>query len=222
MTNLRPGCRQAGITILELAVTVGLIGTLFAGTLAAVTGIQRAFSESERASRLRVRSEQALARMVAIVSQGLTVDPQLAGIAPGSGSTFHGFRFQLIESFDLGTPVYDDDAIVFVHGPDAGNDPCAGVIIGRGESYEDLHGAAAGADDILGTNDDVTTGVVSGQPELELLLTSEHAPATGDMLSFEVIGRRVHIILRVNVLDSNGNFVFDEDLVLDEWVSLRQ
>lgn len=214
--------RQSGLTLIELTVTIGLIGTLFAGTLAAVTGVQRAFSHSERVSLLRVRSEQALDRMVSTISQALTSDTEFAGVAPGAGSSFHGLRFRVIESFNLATPVYDDLAVIFVHGPDAGTNPCAGVVIGRGQSYAAVHGAAAGADNTLGTADDVTSGVVNGQPVLEVLLGSEFAPAAGDMLAIEVNGRRVRVTLRVNIRDSSGAFVLTNDSVLEEWISLRQ
>lgn len=217
---------RAGFTLVEMTVVIALLFIMLGGLMAAINNIQGAFAENQTIANLTLRAENALNRVVAMASQAVTVDAEFTPIKPDTGVDSHGLQFRLIDSFNNGTPVYDDAAVVFILGPDAGAHPCAGLIIGRGATLDDVYNTARGADNTLGTTDDDTSFLIGTDPVLEMLLPSTFAPANGDMFQIDVDptagSRLLTVTIRVNVRGSDGQFVLNNDLVLTERIALRQ
>lgn len=220
-----PRRRQAGLTLVEAVFSLAILSMLIAGAGTAMTGLQGAFNEGQSRSQMIHRGQRAMERMVSLVSQAVTVDPEFAGFDSSGVNQFRGLRFRMLDSVVTGSLVYDDVAVVFVYGPTASSPRCDGVIIGRGTSITSVSNAGAGPDGILGTTDDDTrASVAAGFPAVELLVPSTFSPSTGSMLTFEVdtVRRGVTITLRLNVRDGDGQFIFANDSVIQERVSLRR
>ncbi|MEM7261409.1 MAG: prepilin-type N-terminal cleavage/methylation domain-containing protein [Planctomycetota bacterium] len=217
--------RQAGLTLIEAVFSLAVLSMLIAGAGTAMTGLQGAFNEGQSRSQMIHRGQRAMERMVALVSQAVTVDPEFAGFDSSGVNQFRGLRFRMLDSVVTGEPVYDDTAVAFVYGPTASTPRCDGVIIGRGNSINAVSTAGSGADNVLGTQDDDTrASIAGGLPAVELLVPSTFSPSVGSMLTFEVdtVRRGVTITLRLNVRDGDGQFIFANDSVIQERVSLRR
>ena len=113
--NVKPVRRNAGITLIETAVTTTVLSIFMIG-ITALIGSQDAFIQSQVVSQLQLRVQNALERVVDISSQAVTVDGEFSPLKPTSGLGSHCLRFRLIESVDVGTgePVYDDDLKVYI------------------------------------------------------------------------------------------------------------
>lgn len=218
----------AGMTLIEVMIMAATLMVLTFATVTALIGSQNAFVQSQTMSLLQLRAQIAMDRIVALSSQAVTGDAEFSPIKPTSGVDSHGLRFRLIDSINAlsGAPVYDDDLKVYIYGPDAGTNPAAGIIIGRGPSLTDIHAIGAGADGLLGTVDDSTASISGGMPAVELLIPSTFAPQTGDMLQIDVTpaptGRLLTFTLRLNARETDGDFVLANDLVLTSTVALRE
>ncbi len=220
--------RGSGFSLIELVTAFSIFVMVLGSILTATTGTQDLFVEHQILSQLELEAEAALDRIVQLTRQALTADPQFSPLKPNTGVSSHCLRFRLIQYIDTatGNPVYDDDARVYVLGPDAGAEPCGGVIIGRGPSLSAIHSAGMGPDGVLGTSDDdTTTSLAGGLPAVELVLPSTFAPRTGEMFTITVTpapaGRLITFNLRLNRLGANGTFIFPNDLVMTERVALR-
>lgn len=218
---------RAGLTLLECVVTITLVSVVLGGVVYAIQGSQFAYLENELASRVTLRAQNAMDRITQLAGQALSIDTEFSPLFPTTGINSHCLRFRIIESAAGGTPVYDDDLRVFIWGPDAGPPACAGLVIGRGPDQAQIFNAAAGDDDQLGTSDDVTSATLfGGVPAVEVLLTDDFAPRTGDMFAFTVspapIGRLLTFTLRLNARRRGGDFVFNTDIVITERVALYQ
>ena len=218
-----------GFTLLEVMITVVVISIMLISILPAIRGSQDAFVQSQIFSQLNLRAQNALDRIVDLSGQGVTTDAEFSPLKPNTGINSHCLRFRLLTTIDTvtGEPVYDDNARVYLYGPDDGTDPCAGIIVGRGPNLGAIYNAAAGSDSLLGTlDDDTTVSVAAGLPAVELLLPKTFAPETGEMFTVNVnpapIGRLLTFTLRLNAIDKNGNFLLPNDLVLSQTVALRQ
>jgi type II secretory pathway pseudopilin PulG len=219
-----------GLTLLDVTTSTVILAILMTGILTGLLNSQQAFVEDQTAANLSLRAQRAMNRLVRVAGQALTNDAQFTPLNPVTGVDSHGLRFRLLQSVDpiTGDPLYDDDAQVFIFGPNAGATPCAGLIIGRGPDLNQVYNTASGGDAVLGTNDDDTNVVLSGNwPAVELLLPSVFVPAVGTMLEIDFtpapVGRLLTFTLRVNAPDPDGNgFVLQNDLVLVERVALRE
>ena len=223
-----PSGRRAGLSLVEVAVTMTLITVIVAGLFSAVTASQQAFLENQITSLVESRAHMALDRIISVASQAVTVDAEFSPLKPNTGVASHCLRFRALQAFDVaGTPIYDDTLKVYIYGPDTGTNPCAGLIIARGPDLPTIYSAASGGDYLLGTvDDDVTASIAGGMPAVELLLSADLAPQTGEMLTIDVtpapVGRLLRFTLRVNATDRDGAFLLPNDLVLSERVALRQ
>ncbi|MFN0058368.1 MAG: prepilin-type N-terminal cleavage/methylation domain-containing protein [Planctomycetota bacterium] len=219
---------HAGLTLLECVVTIALVSVVLGGVVYAIQGSQFAYLENELASRVTLRAQNAMDRISQMAGQALSIDPQFSPLFPTTGINSHCLQFRIIESAAGGTPVYDDDLRVFIWGPDAGPPVCSGLVIGRGPDQTQIFNAAAGGDAELGTSDDVTSATLfGGVPAVEVLLTDEFAPRTGEMFTVTVspapVGRLLTFTLRLNARRSRGgDFVFNTDIVITERVALYQ
>jgi prepilin-type N-terminal cleavage/methylation domain-containing protein len=215
--------RTRGFTVLELVITLALLSIFLFGILATVTGLQSTFVENEVVADMHLRAERAMDRIVEMAGGALTNDPQFAPLKPTSGVDSHCLRFSFITSVDsvTATPVYSSN-LVYIYGPDTGANPSRGLIIGRGPSLDAIWSQARGADGFLGTTDDDTSTLVSGDPYVELLIPSNYAPQTGDMFQVDVSGRLLTVTLRLNAVGRAGTFILPNDLVMTERVALRQ
>lgn len=222
----RKSRRDSGLTLLELALTTGMVGVFLSGVFSATFGVQKAFLQGEELSELALRARNAMERVVAVSGQAVTGDALYSALRPSTGVDSHCLRFRLIQSIDTATgqPIYDDNLRVYIYGPDSGTNPCQGLIIGRGTDLAAIHSAAAGPDGFLGTRDDNTAAVSSGIPAVELLIPADHAPRTGDMFTVNSspTGRLLTFTLRLNARGADGNLILPNDLVLTERVALRQ
>jgi hypothetical protein len=208
--------------LVETAITLALLAIFIFGILATVTGLQSTFVDNEVIGELHRRAQRALERIVQLSSQALTDDEQFAALKPTTGVDSHCLRFSLVTSVDTVTaePIYSSN-IVYIYGPDDGDYPCSGIIVGRGPGLDTVY-TACGDDGRLGTSDDNTSTLVNGDPLVELLVPSEFAPSSGEMLQIDVAERMVTFTLRLNAHGTNGAFVLPNDLVLTERVALRQ
>ena len=210
-------------------VGLAVLGVMFSSIVMATLGVQTAFVESQLMSQLNLRAQIALDRIVELASQALTTDAQFAPLKPATGIGSHCLRFRLVQAIDpsTGGVIYNDAAIVYLYGPDTGTDPNRGLIIGRGPSLTAIHGAAAGADGLLGTADDITSATFASDAlAVELLVPDVYAPQAGDMFAVTVspapVGRLLTFTLRMNARGRDGGFVLPTDLVLTQRVALRQ
>lgn len=219
---------DAGMTLIEVMITIGTLMVLTFATVTALIGSQNAFVQSQTLSVLQLRAQIAMDRVVALSSQAVTGDAEFSPLKPTSGVDSHALRFRLIDSINpvSGAPVYDDDLKVYIYGPDGGTNPSAGIIIGRGPSLTDIYTTGAGPDGLLGTVDDSTASISGGMPAVELLMPSTFAPQTGDMFQVDVTpaptGRLLTFTLRLNAREADGDFVLANDVVLTSAVSLRE
>ncbi len=219
---------ESGMTLVEIMITAGTLMVLMLATVTALIGSQNAFVQSQTMSLLQLRSQIAMDRIVALASQAVTGDAEFSTLKPNTGVDSHALRFRLIDSINpvSGIPVYDDALKVYIHGPDSGTNPCAGLIVGRGPSLPDIYTIGAGADGLLGTVDDSTAAISAGIPAVELLIPNTFAPQTGDMLQIDVTpaptGRHLTFTLRLNAREADGDFVLANDLVVTTSVALRE
>ena len=215
--------RCAGYTMVELAFATLLLGVLAAGMMQAVFGLHTAFADHQVVAQLSARAERAMDRVATLAGQAITSDDELAVINP-SGGSFHGLRFRRVASFLDGDVTYDDAMKIFILGPDDGAQPCAGLIVGRDSSLATLFSAAAGADNLLGTNDDevISEGDVRN---IEFLLPETMQPQTGSMFTVtpDAVSPRLFMLtLRVNSRNADGSFALVQDLVVQRRIALRQ
>ena len=228
MTISKPPETQAGLTLVELVASLGILSVVMGSILMAVIGTQDAFLENQLASQLNLRAQLSLDRIVDLASQALTTDADFSTLRPATGVNSHGLRFRLVQYIDAatGNPSYDSVNRVYIHGPDSGAEPCRGLVVGRGPSWTAIHSSACGADGFLGTTDDNTNVLSSGIPMVEILIPGSFAPQTGDMFTVNVspapIGRFLTFTLRLNARGQDGNYLFPADLVLTERVALRR
>lgn len=239
MASLKPGCARndsrrcspassSGFTLLEFVLALSVLSILLAGTISVLSGVQDAFIENQILSQLRLRAQNAMERITSLTSQAITEDPQFSPLKDTTGVGSHALRFQMMNGVDSsGLPVYDTNLVVYIHGPDNSTEPCAGIIIGRGPSLSDIYNTGKGTDNVLGTlDDDTTSGFATGIPAVELLISSQYAPQTGEMFTVDVspapIGRLITFTIRLNAQDREGNFVLDQDFSMSERVALRQ
>lgn len=219
---------SSGLTLVQLIIVIGALMVLTLATVTALVGSQNVFVQNQTMSRLQLRAQIAMDRIVALSSQAVTGDAEFSPLKPNTGVDSHALRFRLIDAIDplTGTAIYDDDLKVYVYGPDDGDNPCAGLIIGRGPSLDAVHSIGAGADGLLGTGDDITASISDGIPAVELLIPSTFAPQIGEMLQIDMepapIGRFITFTLRLNARDANDNFVLANDVVLTTNVALRE
>jgi type II secretory pathway pseudopilin PulG len=219
---------NSGFTFIELVASFSVLSIVMGSILMALLSTQAVFLDNLALSQLNLRAQLAMDRVVALASQALTSDAEFGPLKPSTGIDSHGLQFRLIDSIDpvTGEAVYNDAAEVFIYGPDSDTNPCAGLIIGRGPSLDDIYNTGKGADGVLGTVDDNTTAVISGVPAVELLVSSRHAPRAGAMFTINLqpapAGRLIAFTLRLNARDSTGNFLLPNDLELRERVALRQ
>ena len=227
----RPGksLREHGMTLIEVTASLVVLLILLGSVMSATLSTQTVFVEDQIVSRLQLRTEEALNRIVGLTSQALTTDTQFSTLLPSTGVSAHCLRFRLVQGIDstTGAVIYDDAAQVYILGPDGGAFPCSGVIIGRGPNLSTVSTVGGGTDGILGTTDDaVNTVVASNMPVVELLLPSTYAPQSGTMLTVNLtpapVGRLVTFTLRVNAQNQNGSYVLANDLVLTESIALWQ
>jgi hypothetical protein len=211
-----------------LTFTLALVTVVLGSIVGATLGLQQTFLQGETVSRINLRGQLAMNRIVEVATQAVTSDAAFAPLRPTTGVGSHCLRFRLFDSFDLaGDPIYDNDAIVYIYGPDGGAYPAAGLIIGRGPGLLEIHGVGAGGDGLLGTTDDIASAsLAGGLPAVELLIPAEFAPRTGEMFTVDVlpppVGPLLRFTLRLNAVGRDGNFVLNDDLVLSERVALRQ
>ncbi len=221
--------RQRGFSLIEVSVSLAVLGVFIGGAVSAMIWSQRAFVENQIASVLSMRAQRAMERIVRLGSQALTSDAGYSPLKATSGVNSHAVRFRLLASIDAvtGEATYDDNARVYIYGPDGGDNPNAGIIVGRGPSLDAIHAAASGPDGTLGTIDDNTqVSIAGGVPAVELLVPAEFRPRSGEMFTLSVTpaptGRLLSVTLRLNAMGPDGDFVFDDDVVLTERISLRQ
>ena len=220
---------EAGFTFLELMTTVAVLSVVLGSIFMATLSTQNVFLQSQTVSQLNLRAQHTMNRIVEMAGQALTSDAQFSPLKPSTGINSHCLRFRQLTAYDpnAGQAVYDDQARIYVYGPDNGADPSSGLVIGRGPSLSDIHAAASGADGFLGSPDDDTlASVVNGLPAIELLMPSTFAPQAGEMFVVNVspapFGRLLTFTLRLNARGPDGSFLFPNDLVLTERVALRQ
>lgn len=227
MTISKPPRSQAGLTLVELVASFGILSVVLGSIMMAVMGTQDAFLENQLVSQLNLRAQLALDRIVELASQALTTDADFSPMSSTSGVNSHGLRFRLVQYIDTatGTPVYDSTNRVYIYGPDSGASPSSGLVVGRGSSWTAIHSATCGADGFVGTADDNTSVLSSGLPMLELLIPNNYAPQSGDMFTVNVspapIGTFLTFTLRLNARGQDGNYLFPMDQVLTERVALR-
>jgi type II secretory pathway pseudopilin PulG len=227
MTTGKPSVSQAGLTLVELVASFGILSVVLGSVLVAVMGTQDAFLENQIVSQLNLRAQLALDRIVELASQALTTDSVFSALSPSTGVSSHGLRFRLVQYIDTatGNPVYDSTNLVYIYGPDSGADPCQGLVVGRGPSWAVIHSSTCGADGFVGTADDNTSVLSGGNPMVEILMPSKFAPQTGDMFAVDVspapIGRFLTFTLRLNARGQEGNYLLPTDLVLTEKIALR-
>jgi type II secretory pathway pseudopilin PulG len=220
--------REAGLTLIELVITMAVWSVFLIGTVTALAGAQRVFVDSQELSELHLRAQRALDRIASLASQAVTTDAQYTPLKTTSGIGSHCLRFRILDSVDgAGQPTYDDNLQVFIYGPDSGTEPSSGLIVGRGPDLATIHATGSGADGLLGTVDDDTTTVLSGTiPAVELLLPDTYAPQTGTMLTIDISpppnGRLITFTLRLNKQRADGSYLIPNDLVLTERIALRQ
>lgn len=216
------------MSLLELMAAVGLLGVFLAGILGTLAGTQSTFLENRSIWVVQVRAQKALDRIVSVARQAVTEDADFSFLKPSTGVNSHGLQFRLLDFIDGGgQPVYDDTLRVFIYGPDSGESPSKGLIIGRGPDLATIHATGGGPDGFLGTRDDNTTAAISGGvPAVELLVPSIYAPRTGEMFTINFDpgsdGRLITFTLRLNVKHRDRGFVIPDDLVLTERVALMQ
>lgn len=220
---------EHGATLTEVAIGLGILLVVLSSIFMATMGAQGAFLENEVISRIHLRAQIALERIIEVVGQASTLDADFTPLRPTSGLSSHCLRFRLVEYYDdyLGEPIFNSSAKVYIYGPDAGSEPNAGLIIGRGGTLGEIYGNGKGADGLLGTtDDDLKIKTSSGQPIVELLIPSTFAPQTGTMFTVDVspapIGRLLTFTLRLNFRNPDGQFVLPNDLVLTERLALRR
>lgn len=216
---------ERGLTLLEMMIVLGVATLLVTGVLSTINGLQNSFVENQVISRMTLRSQHALDRITSVLGQAVTTDSQLSPLDPTTGVASSGIRFRFLVDFTAGSPVYEDNLRVFVLGPSEGAAPCAGIILGRGPSPEQIHAAGAGADGLLGTlDDDTSVSLGVDIPAVELLLPSTYAPREGRMLTIDMTPgtRLITITMRINSVRPNGTFVLADDLVLTERIALKQ
>jgi type II secretory pathway pseudopilin PulG len=228
MTISKPPESQAGLTLVELVASFGILSVVLGSILMAVMGTQDAFLENQLVSQLNLRAQLALDRIVDLASQALTADADFSTLSPSTGVNSHGLRFRLVQYIDTatGNAVYDSTNRVYIYGPDSGANPCRGLVVGRGTSWTTIHSSVCGADGFVGTADDNTSILSSGIPMVQILIPNNFAPQSGDMFTVNVspapIGRFLTFTLRLNARGQDGNYLFPTDLVLTERVALRQ
>lgn len=225
------GCRkrQGGITFIEVIATLVVIVILLGSLVGTTLGTQNVFLQDQAVSELHLRAERTMDRLVELVSQALTYDPQFTPLLPGTGIGSHGLRFRLTTGIDsaTGAVIYDDAAQVYLLGADSGPYPCKGIIVGRGPDLATILAAGGGPDATLGTEDDNTSAILaSGVPAVELLLPFRFAPEVGDALAITItpapVGRLVTLTVRVNATGRDGSYILPTDLQIVERVALRQ
>jgi type II secretory pathway pseudopilin PulG len=216
--------RAAGFTMIEAIFTLTMIAILLVSIMSTTIGIQDAFFQSQVVSELNLRAQRVLDRVVALSGQALTSDTEFGGLKPNAGGDFHCLRFRMITAIDAntGAPIYDDALKVYVYGADTGVTPCSGIVIGRGPDLATVHANGAGADAVLGTEDDAVNTLSNGVPVVELLVPSNFAPQNGEMFTIGISGRVLTFTIRLNARDADDKFVMPNDLVLTERVALRQ
>ena len=221
--------RTVGLTFIEVLTTTAVFALLAVSVLLALFGMQGAVVRSEIVSEIRARAQRAMDRVTELASQASRADAAYTPLQPTTGSGSHGLRFRLVSSVDgaTGTAVFDDTARVYIFGPDDGNLPCRGLIVGRGPTLDDIHALGSGPDGVLGTLDDVTSeSFVPGIPLLELLVPETFTPRADEMFTVDMEpdsgGGTLRLTLRLNARGRDGQFLFEEDLVLSERVTLRQ
>lgn len=206
-------------------VSAGLWAIFAAILLSGTVGATRAFDGAQTAADVRVQAVAAMARIVATARQAVGLDDTWPPCA-SRGATAAGLRFRPLRAVSAGgQPVYDDRSAVWIRGPDPTPPAVAGLIIGRGPTLEDIHGAAAGPDGVLGTADDDEAASLDGDtPAVEVVLPSSYAPRGGAMLDVQVCEDRrlLTVTLRVNARHPDGGYLLEEDLVMSERVALRQ
>ena len=218
----------SGLTLVQLMIVIGALMVLTLATVTALIGSQNVFVQNQTMSQLQLRAQNAMDRIVALTSQAVTGDGEFSTLKPNTGVDSHALRFRLIAAIDpvTATAIYDDDLKVYVYGPDSGTNPCAGLIIGRGPTLNDVYATGAGPDGLLGTQDDRTASISGGIPAVELLIPSTFAPQLGDMFQIDMtpapVGRFISFTLRLNARDVDGNFVLANDVVLTTNVALRE
>ena len=221
--------RLSGLSLVDVVVGLGVF-VIFLVTVTAITGSQRAFLQSRMSAELRLRAQNAMERVVRMTTQAITSDSQYSPLKSNTGVNSHCLRFRLLQFVDpvSGAATFDDALKVFIYGPHStGAHPNSGLIVGRGQGLTAIFNAGNGPDGLLGTADDNTTVVLSGDvPAVELLIPSDYAPQTGDMFTVNIspapTGRLITYTIRVNAAEPDGTFVLDQDLVLTERVSLRE
>lgn len=210
------------MTLVEAALTLTLTSLVLGGMVYAVQATQLASAENELTSRVAERAHYAMDRVVSMVSQALSTDAEFTPLFPAiAGAEAHCLRFRFPAGIVGGVTTYNDEQKVFVWGPDDGPPACAGLIIGRGRDLFEIHESGAGADAVLGTQDDVTSATVGGDVAVvEVLIIDNYAPRSGDMFTIVVNGPAITITLRLNAKRRTGDFVFNEDIVITERVAL--
>ncbi len=222
------GRRESGFTLIEVTVATAVMGILLTSVVSVVFGIQTAFIEGQMVADLNLQAQRAMTRVVELSGQAVTSDDEFSPLRPATGINSHCLRFRFIASIDpvTGIVTYDDVTRVYIYGPDAWANPCAGLIVGRGANLTEIHQFGSGADDLLGTVDDHVSANIGGLPYVELLVPSNFAPMTGEMftvdLSSSLYGRLLTFTLRTNARTRDGDYVLSQDLVLTERVALRQ
>lgn len=235
---------EAGFSIVEISIGVTLLAFIVGGVTSSFWTVQSAFGEQVAESELQLQARTAMDRLVGLSSTALTTDVEFAlpekRQRAGKAMQVNGnkklveedatvnsspsLEFREILGLDGGNPVYDDDLKFFLLGP-ASSTPVAGVIIGRGPDAGAVSDAAAGTDGVLGTRDDTFAEFVAGTPAVEVLLSEDFTPRTGEMLEFTTVDgtdeRLITITLRVNLQRPDGSWLLESDLVLQERVALR-
>jgi hypothetical protein len=208
---------------------MAVLSVVLGSIVMATVGTQDVFLENQVISQLNIYAQTALDRIVELSSQALTTDSQFSPLKPTTGVGSHCLRFRLVQSIDTttGDVIYDDNAQVYLLGPDSGTHPCKGLVVGRGATLDVVYSTGKGPDNFLGTvDDDTVTALVSDIPAVELLVPETYSPRTGTMFTVDVspapVGRVLTLTLRLNARGKDGNYVLPNDLVLSERVALRQ
>ena len=75
-------------------------------------------------------------------------------------------------------------------GSNGGDEPCHGLVIGRGPDRTSVYTIGRGPDGVLGTEDDDTeTAHSGGVPANEVLIPGKYAPREGELFDIRVEGR---------------------------------
>ena len=214
--------RCQGLTIIELTITATVLSVVLTAALTSMSTLQTSFTFDQRIARVTLEAESTMDRIRELLESALTTDSEFTPMEPNTGVDSRILQFRLFDGFSGTSANYETDW-VFLVAPNTGATPSNGICVGRGWTMTDVHATGAGTDQILGTNDDVTS-LPNGAtvPTIELLATDVFAPSTGNMLSFNVNGRLVTVTLRMNMQNEDGSFVLNNDVVISERVALRQ